>query len=72
MSELKQDTELSKTEQGQDDARQVDVAAAYLNGTESYEPLSPAEEKKMIRKIDWILLPMVRRSANVLGSCDGR
>lgn len=41
------------------DNRQADKAAVYLNSTEHYEPLTPAEEKKVMRKIDWILLPMV-------------
>lgn len=38
----------------------VDEAAAYLNRTEHFEPLTPAEEKRMLRKTDWIYLPMVR------------
>ena len=41
------------------DTRHVDVAAAYLNNTEEFEPLTPEEEKKVLRKTDWILLPMV-------------
>lgn len=41
------------------DARQADEAAKYLNSTEQYEPLSSKEEKQMVRKTDWILLPMV-------------
>lgn len=41
------------------DTRHVDVAAAYLKNTEKYEPLTAEEEKKMMRKTDWILLPMV-------------
>ena len=40
--------------------RHVDVAAAYLNNAEQYDPLTPEEEKKVMRKTDWILLPMVR------------
>ena len=42
------------------DNRQADKAAVYLNNTEHYEPLTPEEEKKVMRKTDWILLPMVR------------
>lgn len=41
------------------DARQTDEAATYLNNAEHYEPLSPEEDKKFKRKMDWILLPMV-------------
>lgn len=41
------------------DAQQTDVAAVYLNNAEHYEPLSPEDEKKLMRKTDWILLPMV-------------
>lgn len=41
------------------DHRQADVAAAYLNNSEQYEALSPEEARKMKRKTDWILLPMV-------------
>lgn len=61
MAEPKNDIELSAsaTNDKQLDTRQVDVAAAYLQDTETYEPLSAAEERKMVRKTDWILLPMV-------------
>lgn len=41
------------------DNRHIDAAAAYLNNTEQYEPLTPDEEKKVLRKTDLILLPMV-------------
>lgn len=37
----------------------VDQAAAYLAQTSDYPPLSPSAEKKMVRKMDWILIPMV-------------
>lgn len=37
----------------------MDEAAEYLTHNAGFEPLSPEEEKKMIRKMDWILLPMV-------------
>lgn len=39
----------------------MDQAAIYIAQTASrYPPLSPIEEKKLIRRIDWILVPMVR------------
>ncbi|KAF5004130.1 hypothetical protein FDECE_9344 [Fusarium decemcellulare] len=41
------------------DSRQADKAAVYLNSTEHYEPLTPEEEKRVLRKTDWILLPML-------------
>lgn len=41
------------------DARQADIAATYLNNTEQYDPVSPEEFKKIKRRTDWILLPMV-------------
>jgi hypothetical protein len=61
MSQPKAEMEPSTAENGNGkvDLRQVDVAAAYLNGTESYEPLTAGEAKKMLRKTDLILLPMV-------------
>ncbi|KAH7006910.1 major facilitator superfamily domain-containing protein [Ilyonectria destructans] len=51
------------------DARQTDEAATYLNNAEHYEPLSPEEEKKFKRKMDWILLPMLFLVAT-LGAID--
>lgn len=60
MADPKVDIELSTSaDHNKVDTRQLDVAAAYLHGTETYEPLTPVEERKMIRKMDWILLPMV-------------
>lgn len=49
-------------------ANQTDAAAAFLNSTESYEPLPADAEKKMIRRTDWILLPMVSCSRCYLAS----
>lgn len=37
----------------------MDEAAQYLARNAGFEPLSAEEERKMIRKMDWILLPMV-------------
>ncbi|KAF9766018.1 hypothetical protein IL306_001610 [Fusarium sp. DS 682] len=51
------------------DAKNTDVAAVYLSAAENYEPLSAAEEAKMKRKMDWILLPMLFLVAT-LGAID--
>mgnify|MGYP001658067513 CR=1 FL=1 len=40
-------------------SRAMDEAAEYLAHSTGFAPLSPKEEKKMVRKMDWILLPMV-------------
>ena len=40
-------------------SREMDEAAEYLAHSTGFASLSPEEEKKMIRKMDWILLPMV-------------
>jgi hypothetical protein len=40
-------------------SRAMDEAAEYLAHSAGFAPLSPEDEKKMIRKMDWILLPMV-------------
>jgi hypothetical protein len=38
----------------------MDLAAEYIaQAGQRYPPLSPAEEKKLIRRMDWILVPMV-------------
>lgn len=39
----------------------MDQAAIYIAQTATrYPPISPIEEKRLIRRIDWILVPMVR------------
>ncbi len=43
------------------DIKNTDEAAIYLNAAEYYDPLSPEAERKLKRKMDWILLPMVRQ-----------
>ncbi|KAL5051149.1 hypothetical protein BDW71DRAFT_203173 [Aspergillus fruticulosus] len=53
----------------QDVTAAMDEAAQYLAHNASFEPLSPEEEKKMIRKMDWILLPMLFMTAT-LGAVD--
>jgi hypothetical protein len=40
----------------------VDKAAQFLAETEDYPPLSAAAEKKLMRKVDWIMIPVVRSS----------
>lgn len=38
----------------------MDQAAEYLaQATQRYPPLSPIDDKRLIRKIDWALVPMV-------------
>ncbi|EKG13966.1 Major facilitator superfamily [Macrophomina phaseolina MS6] len=37
----------------------VDQAAQFLAETEEYPPLTPGQERKLIRKIDWIMIPML-------------
>lgn len=37
----------------------MDQAASYLAQGADYPPMTPEEEKRMLRKMDWILLPMV-------------
>lgn len=40
-------------------SKAMDEAAEFLTHSAGFAPLSLEEEKKMIRKMDWILLPMV-------------
>lgn len=40
-------------------SKEMDGAANYLAQTSSYPPMTPEVEKKLLRKIDWILVPMV-------------
>jgi hypothetical protein len=48
----------------------MDQAAIYIaQATTRYPPLSPIEEKKLIRRIDWILVPMLLLTAT-LGAVD--
>ncbi|KAL3475523.1 fungal-specific transcription factor domain-containing protein [Aspergillus californicus] len=47
----------------------IDEAAQYLAYNSGHEPLSPEEETKMMRKMDWILLPMLFMTAT-LGAVD--
>ncbi|KAL4948856.1 fungal-specific transcription factor domain-containing protein [Aspergillus filifer] len=49
--------------------RGMDEAAQYLAHNAGHEPLSPEEERKMLRKTDWILLPMLFMTAT-LGAVD--
>lgn len=40
-------------------SKKMDEAAEFLAHSVGFAPLSPEDEKAMIRKMDWILLPMV-------------
>ncbi|KLJ09649.1 hypothetical protein EMPG_14928 [Blastomyces silverae] len=51
------------------DETAVDQAAIYLYQTTEYPPLTPEAERKMVRKIDWILVPMLFLTAT-LGAVD--
>ncbi|RDW61824.1 uncharacterized protein DSM5745_10496 [Aspergillus mulundensis] len=53
----------------QDVTKAMDEAAQFLAHNAGFEPLSTEEEKKMIRKMDWILLPMLFMTAT-LGAVD--
>jgi hypothetical protein len=37
----------------------MDQAAEYLSQVGEFPPMSPAQEKRLLRKMDWILVPMV-------------
>jgi ACS family allantoate permease-like MFS transporter len=37
----------------------VDTAAKFLTEVDAYPPLSPEAERKLIRKVDWIMIPIV-------------
>lgn len=50
-------------------ANGADKAANFLLHTEEYEPLSSKEEKKLKRRIDWIMIPMLFLIAT-LGAVD--
>ena len=41
------------------DSKQVDLAANFLLNAENYGPLTPEAEKRLKRKIDWVMVPMV-------------
>ncbi|KAB2574374.1 Allantoate permease [Lasiodiplodia theobromae] len=47
----------------------VDQAAQFLAETQQYPPLSADEEKKLVRKVDWIMIPMLFLTAT-LGAVD--
>ncbi|KAL1645420.1 hypothetical protein SLS58_003727 [Diplodia intermedia] len=47
----------------------VDQAAQFLAETQHYPPLSAAQEKRLVRKIDWIMIPMLFLTAT-LGAVD--
>lgn len=58
ISAVQQDVELA--DHVKRDSRDLDAAAQFLADHDNEQPLSPQEEKKVLRKVDFILLPMVR------------
>ena len=44
----------------------VDKAAKFLNETQDYPPLTLEQEKKLIRKVDWIMIPIVRHAMTLM------
>lgn len=46
------------------DGVELDDAARFLANAEHFGPLTPEKEKKLRRKIDFILLPIVSRICN--------
>ncbi|QKX64479.1 uncharacterized protein TRUGW13939_11653 [Talaromyces rugulosus] len=47
----------------------MDQAAEYLSQVGEYPPMSPTQEKRLLRKMDWILVPMLLTTAT-LGAVD--
>ncbi|RJE20414.1 Major Facilitator Superfamily [Aspergillus sclerotialis] len=47
----------------------MDQAASYLAQASNYPPMSLEAEKKLVRKMDWILVPMLLVTAT-LGAVD--
>ncbi|KAA8648013.1 uncharacterized protein ATNIH1004_003896 [Aspergillus tanneri] len=47
----------------------MDQAVAYLSKSSQYPPMSPEVENKLVRKLDWILVPMLLLTAT-LGAVD--
>lgn len=60
VNEMPADPQIELGETNKIDPRQADLAAAYLNNTEQHDPLSLEHSKRVKRKMDWVLLPMVR------------
>ncbi|RDK40323.1 MFS general substrate transporter [Aspergillus phoenicis ATCC 13157] len=50
-------------------SKEMDGAAKYLAQTSSYPPMTQEIEKRLLRKIDWILVPMLLLTAT-LGAVD--
>lgn len=40
-------------------SQHVDKAAKFLVEADAYPPLSPEAERKLLRKVDWIMIPIV-------------
>lgn len=45
----------------------MDLAAAYVSSANQYPPMSHGMERRIVKKLDWILIPMVRLIH--VGSC---
>ncbi|KAF2141017.1 uncharacterized protein K452DRAFT_251900 [Aplosporella prunicola CBS 121167] len=41
------------------DVRKLDTASQFLADKNEYPPLTPEAEKKLLRKVDWIMIPML-------------
>lgn len=50
-------------------SQHVDKAAKFLVEADAYPPLSPEAERKLLRKVDWIMIPMLFITAT-LGAVD--
>ena len=42
--------------------KHMDKAAKFMAETQEYPPLSSEAEKKLMRKVDWIMIPIVSLS----------
>ncbi|KAJ4366156.1 hypothetical protein N0V83_007791 [Neocucurbitaria cava] len=65
----KLDVEQSTDEKHVLNNQHVDKAAQFLVEVDAYPPLSPEAERKLIRKVDWIMIPMLFITAT-LGAVD--
>lgn len=59
MTDQKEAPTVEEPQGKQHATKTMDEAAQYLARNAGFEPLFAEEERKMIRKMDWILLPMV-------------
>ena len=54
-------------ESKREDLVQVDAALQYLNHGEDLATMSEIDEKKLVRKIDWMIIPCERRLLHIIG-----